>query len=304
MKGEKTWKLIPSMYRPLSRLSRRLQRRHLKRRRRQIRPKLQFSLRKGPAKISIILPDSAPAWFADESFWKIYAPLMFNTARWELAEAEAERIIELLNLQGGDTVLDACCGVGRHALALAARGMKVTGVDCTKAYLDAAAGSAESEGLEVSLVQQDIREYTNPAAFTAAINMFTSFGYFDREEENLLILQNIHASLKPGGRILLDLLGKEVLARDFKESEWFEENGMIILQEHRIIRDWSRLENRWLLLHNGKRYDYTFSHAVYSAKEIIYLLKKAGFSTCEVYGDLNKAPYDNRASRLIATGFK
>ena len=97
----------------------------------------------------------------------------------------------------------------------------------------------------------------------------------------------------------MDLMGKEVLARDFRESEWFEENGMIILQEHRVVQDWRRLENRWLLIKDGKQYDYTFSHAVYSADEIVRLLRRAGFTAWEVFGDLKKSPYDNRASRLI-----
>jgi cyclopropane fatty-acyl-phospholipid synthase-like methyltransferase len=224
---------------------------------------------------------------------------MFNSGRWDLAEAEAEAIIDILNLQRGDTILDTCCGVGRHSLALAARGMNITGVDCTKAYLDAAADSAGEEELSISFVHQDIRNYSNPSAFTAAINMFTSFGYFDNEEDNLLCLKNIHTSLKPDGRLLMDLMGKEVLARDFRESEWFEENGMIILQKHRVIQDWRRLENRWLLIKDGEQHDYTFSHAVYSAEEIVRLLQRAGFSACEVFGNLKKAPYDNRASRLV-----
>ena len=229
---------------------------------------------------------------------------MFNGARWELAEVEADRIIEILNLKKGDSLLDTCCGVGRHSVALADRGLEVTGVDCTRAYLEAAVNTAEAEELSINFIHQDLRTFQSPPRFDAAINMFTSFGYFESEKENRLCLKNIFAALKPGGRVLLDLLGKEILARDFKESEWFEEDGMVILQEHRIIADWTRLENRWILIQNGKRYDYTFSHAVYSAKEITKLLREAEFKNCTVYGSLQKTEYDNKALRLIAVGYK
>jgi SAM-dependent methyltransferase len=244
------------------------------------------------------------AWHEEESFWEIAGPVLFTEQRWQYAPREVGAMVSLLGLSPGQRVLDLCCGVGRHSLEFARRGFRVTGVDRTAAYLEEARTRAEEEGLEIELVQEDMRTFVRAEAFDAVINYFTSFGYFDDEEEQRRVLANAYGSLRPGGALLMDMMGKEILARVFTERDWREEDGKLILEERTLAPDWSSLDNRWILLKDGDRREVTVTTRQYSAAELSGLLKDSGFDAVDVYGDLTGAPYDMAARRLIAVAHK
>jgi len=243
-------------------------------------------------------------WHEQDSFWETAGPLLFTERRWECAPREVEAMVSLLGLTPGAAVLDLCCGVGRHSLELARRGFQVTGVDRTAAYLEEAGRRATQEGLEIEFVQDDMRSFCRPQAFEAVVNYFTSFGYFASEGEERQVLENAHVSLRPGGALLLDMMGKEILARVFRERDWREEEGMLILEERTLAPDWSSLGNRWIILKDGEQREVTVTTRQYSAGELSKLLRDAGFDRVDVYGDLSGAPYDMAASRLIAVAHK
>lgn len=239
-------------------------------------------------------------WHEDENFWLAFAPVLFRSSRWSAAEEEMQRASALLALAPGASVLDACCGVGRHSIELARLGYRVTGLDRMGAFLAAAKETAKAEGVAVEFVREDIRRFSRPGYFDGAVSWFTSIGYFSDSEEERLGLENIRRSLKPGGRFVIDMMGKEIVARWFKTNEWFEDEAGYLLSEYRITDDWSRLENRWILITKDAVYDRTFSHRVFSAVELRLLLLESGFKRVEIFGDADRIPYDQDAKRLIA----
>ncbi len=91
----------------------------------------------------------------------------------------------------------------------------MTGVDRTRCLLERGRERATQIGVEAGWVAADMREFVRPAAFDLAINVFTSFGYFDDPAENRRVLENIFASLKPGGTFVFEAVGKEILAGKF-----------------------------------------------------------------------------------------
>jgi hypothetical protein len=104
---------------------------------------------------------------------------------------------------------------------------------------------------------------------------------------------------------LLEMVGKEVLARTFQERVWNEHSsGVIMLERRTISRDWTWYERQGILLRDQLRRDYRFAHRVYSAAELAFLLMECGFSTVNVYGDLTGAPYNHAATRLVAVARK
>jgi SAM-dependent methyltransferase len=246
------------------------------------------------------------AWHESDDFWITWAPYLFSSARLQSASAEVERIIQLLELAPGASVLDFCCGVGRHSLELARRGYAVTGIDRTRAYLERARAQASAEGLNLEFVESDARFFSRPASFTAALNMFTSFGYFEDPADDLKVMQILHTALTGGGRMLIDLNGKEVLARKFGEREWHQhEDGTLGLEERKVRDGWEWIDSRWLLVGaGGKTWEGTISVRLYSAVELRELLHRAGFTATQFYGNLAGAPYDERAERLIALATK
>jgi SAM-dependent methyltransferase len=244
------------------------------------------------------------AWHEQDTFWVKWAPVLFHERRWEKTQEEVTNIISLLKISPGSFVLDLCCGPGRHSLELARRGFSVIGVDRTKTYLEKARKQAEIEGLKVEFIQEDMRSFCKPNTFDVAINLFTSFGYFEDIDDDKKVITNVYRSLKNRGVFLIDIMGKEVLARIFRERDWYEVNNIIVLEERKICRNWSWIENRWIMIKDGKMEEYKISLRLYSAAELTALLNDCGFNAIEVYGDLMGAPYDHTAKRLVLVAHK
>jgi SAM-dependent methyltransferase len=249
------------------------------------------------------MPEREP-WHEQDAFWETFEPVLFSRQRKSDAPAQVEKIIALLGIRPGAAVLDLCCGIGRHALELARCGFHVTGVDRTRAYLNKAAEQANAAGLEMEFVQEDMRTFCRPDTFDVVVSLFTSFGYFKDAEEDRHTAVNVHRSLKAGGAFLLEMMGKEVLARSFQERVWQEEDGVLLLQECKVSNSWSWVEHRWIVVKSSHRHELRFSHRLYSAAELTSLLVGCGFTRTEVYGDLEGAPYDHMAKRLVIVARK
>ncbi|MFX0137457.1 MAG: class I SAM-dependent methyltransferase, partial [Candidatus Hodarchaeota archaeon] len=243
-------------------------------------------------------------WYENDDFWETMAPKIFSKDHWERATKEVDKIISLLEISPKAYILDLCCGPGRHSLEFARRGFKVLGIDRTLKYLEKARKQAKTEGLNVEFLQEDMRNFCKPNTFDVVLNLFTSFGYFENQKDDEKVLKNIYLSLKTGGKLLLDLVGKEVLAPIFTERSWAEEDGILFLMDSKPIEGWSKIKNRWIMIKDDIRKEFTFTHRIYSGSEISNLLYKSGFKSVELIGDLNGNPYDNTAKRLITIAIK
>jgi SAM-dependent methyltransferase len=135
--------------------------------------------------------------------------------------------------------------------------------------------------------------------------MFTSFGYFDDREDDLKVLQNAYRSLKPDGAIVIDLLGKEPLARRYQTTGSTEGiDGSLLIERHEIREDWTRCRNEWILVKDGTAKSFNFQTRLYSGQEMKDILRRAGFEEVKVFGDLDGNEYGIDAARLIALGRK
>ena len=238
-------------------------------------------------------------WHEEDGFWETMP--MFGDDQWEMAPGEVESVVGLLGVETGAAILDLCCGVGRHSLELARQGYRVTGVDRTAAYLRVAREMATAEELDLELVEADMRDFERPTTFDGAINLFTAFGYFEDPGEDRLVVENLYRSLRPGGRLVMDMMGKEVLARIFVPRDWRElPDGRLFLQERKVVRDWTWMENRWILIDEGQRQEYLVGHRIYDGAGLRELLLGAGFESVDLYGDLDGSPYGTEARRLVA----
>jgi SAM-dependent methyltransferase len=239
------------------------------------------------------------AWHEDDTFWKETLPVLFPHSRVQDAQEEIEQILALTRVPAGAAVLDLCCGIGRHSLELVRRGFRVTGVDRTKEYLDLAAAAAGRESLSLELIQEDMRTFRREESYDAVLNLFTSFGYFEDPRDDQRVVGNIYASLRPGGVLVMQLMSKEVLARIFRPRDWYEQDGLLVLEERKVRQNWSWIESRWILISEGRRIDLDLSHRLYSASELTLLLQGYGFGEVAVHGDFDGSPYDEKANRLV-----
>lgn len=244
-------------------------------------------------------------WHEQDDWWEETAPVMFGARAWDLAPQQVEQVLALAGVEPPIRVLDMPTGVGRHALEFARLGCTVTAVDRTAAYLNRARERANELGLKVEFVQADMREFQREDTFELAVNLFTSFGYFEDEADDRTVLENFYASLRPGGTLVMDLMGKEVMARIFQARDWHElDDGTLVLEERTIKRDWTWMENRWIIIKDGERHEQPFSHRLYGAARLQDTLAGVGFNGLRVYGSLGGASYDNEAQRLIVVARK
>jgi len=243
-------------------------------------------------------------WFSDDAFWRDFFPYMFPSERFAASGEQVEQILRLTGCEKG-AVLDLCCGPGRHSIVFAQRGFAVTGVDASPFLL----GYARERGLETAVnvewVLEDMRHFGRASAFDLACSMFTSFGYFEDDEDNVRVLRNVHESLKHGGAFVMEMLGKERLLRVWQQAVCTDNpDGSLLLQRHKMRDGCGRIDNEWIILKDGSYRTFHFNHAVYSGMEIEDRLKRAGFADVRLYGDLQGAPYGLEAVRLVAVARK
>lgn len=240
-------------------------------------------------------------WFENEKFWTNFGPIMFDAQRWAEAPDVAESVMQIAGLSKGAKILDAGCGCGRISVELASLGLDVTGVDLMQPLLDAAKETAEDEGVSLELIQSDLRDFTKEKHFDAAVNLYTSFGYCASIEEDTKILRNIAKSLKNGGWFIMECISRETAIQNFIEGEWFERAGKIVLTEFSVEGAWEGLKSHWILIdkETGEKYDHTFVQRLYSAVELKRILLSAGFSSCEIYGDFDFSPYNEKMRTMV-----
>jgi SAM-dependent methyltransferase len=243
-------------------------------------------------------------WFDDDSFWRELYPFMFSERRIAEADAQMTKVLALTK-PAGKTVLDLCCGPGRCSIALAKRGFRVTGVDRTAYLLNKARARARAARLNIEWVRKDMRDFVRPEAFDLVISMFTSFGYFDDKGEDVIVLKNMFASLRPGGACLIEVLGKERLAKVLQATTSSDlPDGTVMVERHEILDDWTRVGNEWLVIRGGRVKRFKFHHTIYSGQELRDRLERAGFVGVRLYGNLDGDGYGPDAERLIAIGRK
>jgi SAM-dependent methyltransferase len=215
-------------------------------------------------------------------------------------EREAQFIVDALELQPGASVLDLGCGHGRHAMALAQRGFKVTGLDLSLPLLIRAADNARRASLNVNFIHGDMRETTFEEEFDAAYCMFTTFGYFD-DDTNRKVAANLSRALKPGGKLLLDVVNRDYLVRDLPTRVWWQGDGCVVLEEVDFNYFSSRLQvQRSIIFEDGRQMEHEISIRAYSLHEIGKVLHHSGFRVTEVSGGLTlRGKFFGAVSRQI-----
>ncbi len=244
-------------------------------------------------------------WFESEDFWKNYAPIMFDEQHWAEAAGIAQRIKEIARLKDGARVMEAGCGVGRICVELAALALDTTGIDIIQSELDTAKESAEAQDVSLFLVNADLRSFRTEnhgiEKFDCAVNVYNSFGYCEKKEDDFLILKSIFLSLKDGGKFILECISRESAILFFTKGEEFERAGKKVVTDFGVVGAWEGLRSHWTLTDtkSGEIIDHEFVQRLYSAAELGETLKKIGFSNVQIYGGWDLRPYDENLQTML-----
>ncbi|RTE00553.1 class I SAM-dependent methyltransferase [Paenibacillus whitsoniae] len=240
------------------------------------------------------------AWY-QESFGNDYL-LVYKHRDMQGAYHEVKQMIDWLDLPQGAKVLDLCCGMGRHSLALADFGYQVTGVDLSEVLLREA--MRMDSGGQVTWVRGDMRAVPLSEPQDAVVNLFTSFGYFDEDRENEKVMTEMHRLLRPGGRFILDFLNPVYVGRCLVPYSEREEDGVTI-REARSIEDGFVRKRIALVSADELERQHMEQVKLYEKPQFERMFARAGLRVDHVYGDCEGRAYEPEVSqRMIFVGHK
>ncbi|HMN24484.1 MAG: class I SAM-dependent methyltransferase [Ignavibacteriaceae bacterium] len=232
-------------------------------------------------------------WFNTPEYLSVYK---------DRNEKEAEKHINLIlnnvDVFPGFNILDMACGTGRHAILLAKKGTNVTAVDLSENLISIAKQTAKKEKLVIDFIQSDIREFKSVIQFDLVLNLFTSFGYFETDEENFSILQKAYDFLVPDGYFVLDFFNSEFLQKNLVE---FSEETLddSVIHQYRKIKD-KRIIKKIAITKSGDTNEFEESVRMFTKDELVNELTKIGFDIYKTYGDFLGNEFEQFVSpRLI-----
>lgn len=233
-------------------------------------------------------------WF-EEWFNTPYYHILYKSRNYSEAEVFVSNLVEKLAIKPQNQVLDLACGKGRHSIFLNKLGLKVTGADLSLNSIQAA---KRSENDRLHFIRHDMREVIPGAKFDVVLNLFTSFGYFDTQEDNLKVLRSVHEMLVPGGKLVIDFFNLEHVKQVMKPAEVKTIDGIDF--HIRKAFDGGHILKQIDFIDQGKKYMYTERVQGLTPEDFASLLHQAGFRMLDTFGDIHLHPFDrDRSERFI-----
>jgi SAM-dependent methyltransferase len=229
------------------------------------------------------------SWFDTD-----YYHLLYKHRDHSEAQEFMHNIVAFLELKKEDLLLDLACGRGRHAIFLNSLGFDVIGADLSKNSIQQA---KQFENDRLQFVEHDMR-IPFKTKFNAILNLFTSFGFFDDDNEDIAILQNIKNGLKPQGVAVIDFMN----AKKVVSNLVLEENQLIEGITFRISR---YVENGFIVkkiyfMADNKEHTYYEKVKVLDLNKIRSYINKVGFTIKHTFGNYHLEAFDEeRSDRLI-----
>jgi D-alanine-D-alanine ligase len=210
----------------------------------------------------------------------------------EITRREVDLFTYILGLKSEDSILDLCCGHGRHSLELARRGFKnVEGLDISHYLIRRARLQAEKEGLKVKFREGDARRLPYQAdTFDAVMILGNSFGYFESIRDDLQVLKEVWRVLRPWGKILIDVADGSYLKENYQKRSWeWINKQMFVCRERSLSSDGQRLISREVIVNarKGVIADQVYAIRLYNKDMLRQLLEKAGFINIVFQGELS-----------------
>lgn len=232
------------------------------------------------------------SWFNTDEYLNVYR---------HRNQKEAAQLVRLIldnvALPKNVKILDLACGAGRHSILFAEKGFDVTAVDLSDTLLKVAVEHAKGLDLKIRFLKSDLRGLELDDRYDLIANLFTSFGYFQTDEENIGVLEKSFRLLNKDGFFILDFLNKNyVLDNLVKHSEEKIEESTLI-QEREI--QGGRVVKKIIICKNNHQEEYFESVRLFSSDELIEVFKRKGLAIKKTFGDFNGNSFDKHKSPRI-----
>ena len=167
------------------------------------------------------------SWFNTPYYHILYANRDYSEAREFM-----QNVVAFLALKKDDILLDLGCGKGRHSIFLNSLGFHVVGADLSKNSIQEA---KQFENEKLKFIEHDMRNRFNNK-YNAILNLFTSFGFFENDKEDIKVLKNIKNGLKPNGIAIIDFMNVKKVIANLVEEETKTIQG-ITFRINRYVKD-------------------------------------------------------------------
>ena len=214
-------------------------------------------------------------------------------------DADAERAVTLicqtLGVERGWRVLDVGCGAGRHTRAFADRGTRCVGLDLSATLLKVA-----RKATNAPLVRADMRQLPiRPRSMDLTVNLFTSFGYFERDEDHAAALDQMIATLKPQGWFVIDFLNPASVRQKLVPAETISVSGENVHVIRSVSAD-GRYVCKSIRTSAGKQF--TERVRLFEPVQIQRMLEDTGLVVHHAFGDYNASGLSPGTPRTILMG--
>jgi D-alanine-D-alanine ligase len=216
-----------------------------------------------------------------------------------LTRQEIDGYLDLLQLEKSSSILDLCCGQGRHSLELARRGFtKVSGLDRSRYLVQKGRATARKENLDIKYKEGDARKLPFAAqTFDCVTILGNSFGYFETVYDDLRVLKEVFRVLRPWGKVLIDITDGAYMVKHYRPRswEWIDKNHFVC-RERSLSSDEERLISREIISHaqKGVLADQFYAERLYTREGMIDLLQKAGYSDIVCHAEVNTQSQRNQ----------
>lgn len=196
---------------------------------------------------------------------------------------EIDLLIKATGINKNDQLLDVCCGQGRHSIELACRGFsKVKGIDRSRYLIRLARKRALEKGLRIQFSEGDARKLKGVSNSVDCVFLLgNSFGYFEREEDDISILNSILLLLKSKGKLVLDIVDGSWMRQHFEARSWeWIDQQHFVNRERSLSADGTRIITREVITHaeKGILADQFYAERIYELSEIKRILSELGFN--------------------------
>lgn len=233
-------------------------------------------------------------WYASW-FDSPYYHMLYKHRDHEEAKQFLTRLFQCHPADKGSKVLDKACGRGRHASYLASMGFDVTGTDLSENNI---LHARRYFGKQAKFDIQDMQEVYKSNHFDMIFSLFTSFGYFDTDEENRHVLDVTFEELKPGGCFVFDYLNPVWVKAHLKEKDSKISQKVKFNIRRSIINDFIIKEIE--VEENNEIVRFQEKVKAYTSGILLDMLTKSGFEISSVYGDYSFADFkENESPRII-----
>ena len=245
------------------------------------------------------------AWYK-KSFGVEYLRV-YSERNSEQASREIDFLLGVLQPPVDAQILDLACGAGRHSHALMRRGLKnLVAFDLSEELLALAARETRKDKRAPLYIRGDMRRLPFRRSFDIILSMFTSFGYFEDEEQDALVLKGMARALKAGGRVVLDLPNRRHVEANLVPESIRTTDGGIIVERRRLREKNGPRVEKHISIRDAKRNkvkrEFFESVRLYSRDEMERLLKAAGVKPYRYYGDFDGSEFDDSSPRMLIFG--